>query len=311
MYNDRASREPNTDAAGVADDGDIRVYHHIRGHIRRDTYGGAYTQMRHTHGGDTHEGAHTWRDIHTEGHIHEGIHTRRDTHGGIHTRRDTHTERPIHGGTHTWRDKHMEEHIHGGDMHMKGYIHGGTYTRKDIHAEGTYTRRGHTHGGTYIRGGHIHEGAHTWRDTYTKGYIHGGDQLFASISRDLVSSKRLDRYTQCQWFLQGLPETVLTEIFYRYDIDLEDDINFDDLLEKTLVFIRRRKWLADFIKENESDWRFTSHPKDQSTAEVNHHSKPPVVLLPACTAAYTVESFTLSAQDLAPPTQFYTVQATV
>lgn len=79
--------------------------------------------------------------------------------------------------------------------------------------------------------------------------------MFASISKDLISRQRLDRYTQYQWFLQGLPEIVLTEIFYRYDIDLDDDngINFDDLQEKTLVFIRRRKRLADFTKENGSN----------------------------------------------------------
>ncbi len=38
-------------------------------------------------------------------------------------------------------------------------------------------------------------------------------RLFASISRDLVSRKRLDLYTQCQWFLQGLPERIVMEIF--------------------------------------------------------------------------------------------------
>ena len=52
-------------------------------------------------------------------------------------------------------------------------------------------------------------------------------QLFASISRVLIFSKRLDLYTRCQWFLQGLPETILTEIVYRYDMDLEDDDGID------------------------------------------------------------------------------------
>ncbi len=43
-------------------------------------------------------------------------------------------------------------------------------------------------------------------------------QLFASISSDLVLRRRLDLYTQCQWFLQGLPERIVMEIIYRYDI---------------------------------------------------------------------------------------------
>ncbi len=80
-------------------------------------------------------------------------------------------------------------------------------------------------------------------------------QLFASIYRDLILRKRLDLYSQCQWFLQGLLERVVMEIFYRHDIDLEDDdsLDFEDLLEKALVIIRRRKYLADFIQDKEID----------------------------------------------------------
>ncbi len=41
------------------------------------------------------------------------------------------------------------------------------------------------------------------------------------------------------------------EIFYRYDIDLEDDdsLDFDDVLEKALVLVKRSKYLADFIQD--------------------------------------------------------------
>ena len=45
--------------------------------------------------------------------------------------------------------------------------------------------------------------------------------MFASISRDLILRKWLDLYMQYQWFLQGLPEKVVMEIFHRYNIDLE------------------------------------------------------------------------------------------
>ncbi len=80
-------------------------------------------------------------------------------------------------------------------------------------------------------------------------------QLFISISRDLVLRKRLDLYTQCQWFLQELPERVVMEIFYQYDIDLEDNNGLDlvDLLEKALVLVKHRKCLVDFIRDKETD----------------------------------------------------------
>lgn len=39
------------------------------------------------------------------------------------------------------------------------------------------------------------------------------------------------------------------EIFYQYDIDLEadDSLDFGDLLEKALVLVKRRKFLADLL----------------------------------------------------------------
>ena len=76
-------------------------------------------------------------------------------------------------------------------------------------------------------------------------------QLFASISRDLVLRRRLDRYTQCQWFLQGLPERVVMEIFYRYDIDLDDDddLDFGDLLEKALVLANIQDKDTDLVNK--------------------------------------------------------------
>lgn len=117
-------------------------------------------------------------------------------------------------------------------------------------------------------------------------------QLFASISRDLVS-RRLDLYTQCQWFLQGLPEKAVMEIFYRHDTDLEDDdgLNFEDLLEKVLVLVKRRNYLADFIRNKETDLvnKYT-----------NSQEKVPI-------APNTVESFT----NPTPPTRFQTEQGAV
>ena len=117
--------------------------------------------------------------------------------------------------------------------------------------------------------------------------------MFASISRNLVLRRRLDLYTQCQWFLQGLPERVAMEIFYRYDIDLEDDdgLDFGDLLEKALVLVRRRKYLADFIREKETDLvnKYT-----------DSQEKVP-------TGPNIVEPFT----NPTPPTRFQTVQGPI
>ena len=116
-------------------------------------------------------------------------------------------------------------------------------------------------------------------------------QLFASISRDLVLRQRLDRYTQCQWFLQGLPERILMEIFYRYDIDLDDDgLDFGDLLEKSLVLVKRRKYLVDFIRDKETDL-------------VNKYD----FLEKVTTAPNIVEPFIKST----PPTRFHTMQGGV
>ncbi|MCJ1348040.1 hypothetical protein MMC31_006271 [Peltigera leucophlebia] len=122
-------------------------------------------------------------------------------------------------------------------------------------------------------------------------------QLLASISRDLMLRKRLDLYTQCQWFLQGLPEKVVMDIFYRYNIDLEDDddLDFEDLLEKALVLVKRRKYLADFIRDKETDL-------------VNKYTEPQEKVP---TTPNIVEPFEYPAHDLTLPTRFQTLQGAI
>lgn len=82
-------------------------------------------------------------------------------------------------------------------------------------------------------------------------------QLLASISRDLLLRTRLDLYTRYRWLLQGFPEKVVMETFSRYDIYLEDEHNdglgFGDLLERALVLVSFRDFLADFIRHKETD----------------------------------------------------------
>ncbi len=121
--------------------------------------------------------------------------------------------------------------------------------------------------------------------------------MFASISRDLVLRKRLDLYTQCQWFLQGLPERIVMEIFYQYDIDLEDDdsLDFEDVLEKALVLVKRRKFLADFIQ-------------DKMTDLVNKYAEPQVkVFYPP----NVIGSFADPAQDCVLPNPSQTMQGPI
>lgn len=78
-----------------------------------------------------------------------------------------------------------------------------------------------------------------------------------------------------------MSEKIVMDIFYRYDIDLEDDnsLDFEHVLEKALVMVQRSKCLADFIRNRNNDL-IDKHTGLQE--------KRP-------TALNTVEPFTLSA----------------
>lgn len=121
-------------------------------------------------------------------------------------------------------------------------------------------------------------------------------RLFASISRELVSREKLDPCTQCQCFLRGLPESVLMNILYRYDIDLEDDNDpgFEVILEKVLVLARCRNRLAEF----------TQDPATGFVAEYMESRKP---LTPTVSISNIGKpSFTCTAQGLIRTTKFRT-----
>lgn len=64
------------------------------------------------------------------------------------------------------------------------------------------------------------------------------------------------------------------------------------------MLIRCRKRLADFIEEKGSTWMFTNPRKDQPTAQLNHHSIPPVVLPPTPTTPNIVWHFISITQEL-------------
>lgn len=90
---------------------------------------------------------------------------------------------------------------------------------------------------------------------------------------------------------------MLTEIFYRYDIDLEDDdsLDFEDLLKKALVIVRRGKFLADLLQDRETELAYKyAEPQEKISATPND-----------------VEPLIYPAQNLAPLTQFHNTQVAV
>lgn len=73
---------------------------------------------------------------------------------------------------------------------------------------------------------------------------------FSAISQNLVAKDKLDSFTQSRWFLQGLPSTIQTEMFYRYELDPDDHLHMDfaDLLKKALGLLGAKKRLVDLVR---------------------------------------------------------------
>ena len=73
---------------------------------------------------------------------------------------------------------------------------------------------------------------------------------FSPISRNLVSKEKLDLFTQSRWFLQGLPSHLQTEMFYRYELDPDNELNmdFNDLLKKAMRLLGAKKKLASIVQ---------------------------------------------------------------
>lgn len=53
----------------------------------------------------------------------------------------------------------------------------------------------------------------------------------------------------------GAPRKIVIEIFYHYNINLEDNnsLDFEDLLKKTLVIVRYGKFLANLVHDGETE----------------------------------------------------------
>ncbi len=78
---------------------------------------------------------------------------------------------------------------------------------------------------------------------------------YSAILEGLVSKGDLDSFTQSRWFIQGLPSTVQSELFYRYKLDpyKDEDMDFKNLLKKVFALIRSKKRMIDLIRTNKKN----------------------------------------------------------
>ena len=72
----------------------------------------------------------------------------------------------------------------------------------------------------------------------------------SALSENLVTKRKLDLLTQSRWFLQGLPSHLQTEMFNRYELDPDNDLNidFDHLLKKAMALLGAKKKLASLVQ---------------------------------------------------------------
>lgn len=63
------------------------------------------------------------------------------------------------------------------------------------------------------------------------------------------------------------------EIFCRHDIDLEDEVSldFEELLKKAIVIVRRKKFLVDLLQDKETDLIYKQvEPQEKIPATPNN-----------------------------------------
>ncbi len=74
----------------------------------------------------------------------------------------------------------------------------------------------------------------------------------SAISQNLVGKGKLDSFTQSCWFLQRPSSTVQTEMFYRYKLDPDDDLEMDftDLLEKALGLLGAKNQMVNIVRND-------------------------------------------------------------
>lgn len=80
---------------------------------------------------------------------------------------------------------------------------------------------------------------------------------FATISEYLIKKEKLDRHTQVEWFLQGLPPTIRSELFLRYEVkvDEKEKFSFTSLQKLAISIGKSRKRLQNLSRPSKKSAR--------------------------------------------------------
>ncbi len=78
---------------------------------------------------------------------------------------------------------------------------------------------------------------------------------YISISRKLKKAGRLDKYTQYQLFVRGLPIKTRKEIFLHHQINPDGDTapDFETILKTAVKIATSERRMRDFMKEGENE----------------------------------------------------------
>ena len=100
---------------------------------------------------------------------------------------------------------------------------------------------------------------------------------FVAICRQLPGGQRLDNFTQCSWFVQGLPEKLCSELFMRYDIDLEGDepLMLDTLVQYTITLATSSQRLRDLVRGDKEQDKISALVDDYGRAASKQKASPP------------------------------------
>ena len=100
---------------------------------------------------------------------------------------------------------------------------------------------------------------------------------FVAICKQLPGGQRLDNFTQCSWFVQGLPEKLCSELFMRYDIDLEGDepLMLDTLVQYTITLATSSQRLRDLVRGDKEQDKISALVDDYGRAASKQKASPP------------------------------------
>ena len=116
---------------------------------------------------------------------------------------------------------------------------------------------------------------------------------FASISENLVAKSLIDTFIQLRWFIQSLSFLLWIGLFYTSNLDFENnsELDFQELLKKTIRIVKLIKKLYGMIKSNERNSQISNlidrydeeaminNSPNYFTSFSNPTLKPPVITL--------------------------------